>query len=72
MECLSKAHSTTVVLNWRGVPSRGESMNFLEGTSPYTSYNIVCLIIEFTSKYLCFYSLFKVRELETKDNYLTL
>jgi len=28
------------------------------------------LIIKFTIKYICFYSLFKVRGLETKGNYL--
>jgi len=27
------------------------------------------LIIKFTNKYICFYSLFKVRGLETKDNF---
>jgi len=29
------------------------------------------LIIKFTNKYLYFYSLFKIRGLETKDNHLT-
>jgi len=29
------------------------------------------LINEFTNKHICFYSLFKVRGLETKDKYLT-
>jgi len=28
------------------------------------------LIIKFTNKYICIYSLFKVRGLETKDNHL--
>jgi len=28
------------------------------------------LIIKFTNQYICFYSLFKVGGLETKDNYL--
>jgi len=29
------------------------------------------IIIKFTDKYICFHSLFKLRRLETKDNYLS-
>jgi len=38
--------------------------------SPYLPCNMESLIIKFTIKYICFYSLFKVRGLETKGNYL--
>jgi len=40
--------------------------------SPHKPYNTKRFIIKFTNKYVCFYSFYKVRALETKDNYLTL
>jgi len=36
--------------------------------SPYAPYNLESLIIKDTNNYVCFYSLFEVRGLETKDN----
>jgi len=52
-----------VVLNWApagGKPPQG-------GVSPYALYNMESLLI---NKYICFYSLFGVRGVETKDSYL--
>jgi len=59
-----KQSTTTVALN-RGVgnkfPGGRESLRLLQHGN---------LITKFTNKYICFYSLFKVRGLETKDNCL--
>jgi len=55
-----------VVLNQRA------SINFKEGASPYAPYNIENFIINLSINTFVFYSLFKVRGLDTKDNYLTL
>ena len=52
----SSVQSTSVVL------SRG-------CVRPYAPYNMESLIIEFTNKYICFYSLFKVKGGGTKDVY---
>jgi len=53
----------SVVLNLGGV-------NKFPGgrVSPYAPYNLESLIIKDTNNYVCFYSLFEVRGLETKDN----
>jgi len=36
----------------------------------YVPYNRKGLIIKFNNKYICFYSLFKIRVFETKENHL--
>jgi len=60
-----------MVLNrgWGARHPREASINFQGGARPYAPYNREGLISKLTNKYICLYSLFKVRELETKDNY---
>jgi len=53
----------------KGHASPGESINFQRSASFYALYNIESLINKFTNKYICFYNLFNVRELGTKDDY---
>jgi len=45
-------------------------INFQGCASPHAAYNMEILINKFTNKLITFYSLLKVRELETNDNYL--
>ena len=42
-------------------PPKRTSINFQGGASPYAPYKMESLIVKFTNKYICFYSLFKVR-----------
>jgi len=41
---------------------------FPGGNEPYARYDMESLIIKFTSKYTCFYSLFKVMEVILQAN----
>jgi len=41
------------------------------GSNPYDPYNMESLTIKFINKFVCFFSAFKVRGIDTKDNYLS-
>jgi len=62
--------SIAVFLNPGNEPPREASINFQGGVIPYVSYNTESLIIKLTNKYICFYSLFKVREVWNKGQLL--
>jgi len=53
-----------------GRAPQGASINYQGGANPYTPYNMEDLINEFTNKYICFYSLFKVRGAWSKGQLL--
>jgi len=61
-----------VVLNWRACLPRGEEAIKLQGGHelPFVLYNMESLINKFNSNYICFYNVFEIMGLETKDNYL--
>jgi len=52
-----------------GSAPQGVPINLKWGASPYAPYHMESFMIKFTNKYICFYNLFKVKGLETKDNY---
>ena len=52
-----------------GHASPGRWINLQRSASFYALYNMESLINKFTNKYTCFYNLFNVRGLETKDDY---
>jgi len=60
--------STRLWLSTAVVLTRGTSINFPLGASPYAPYNMESLIIKFTNKYICFYSLFEVMGAWNKRN----
>jgi len=53
----------------RGHGSPGTSINFQGSASFCALYKMESLINKFTNKDTCFYNLFNVRGLETKDHY---
>jgi len=53
----------------RGHASLGASINIQRSASFQALYNIESLINTFTNKYTCFYNIFNVRGLGTKDDY---
>jgi len=55
-------HSEKVVLNRGGCTPTGASLNLKGGASPYASHKMESLFVKFTNKYICFHSLFRVRE----------
>jgi len=68
---LSICYFRSVVLNW-GHTSPGGVKKYPEGREPlrYALWNMESLINKFINKYICFYNVFNVKGLETKDNYL--
>jgi len=52
-----------------GTPPQADVKNFQGEQSSYALYNMESLINEFTNHYICFYNLFNVIGLETKENY---
>jgi len=65
-----KSWSRAMVLNCDAPPT-GVINKFQGDVSPCTLYNMESLIIKFTNKLICVYSLFKVRGLkQVKDSYL--
>jgi len=67
---LGREHHRPVFLNWVGTPSHGGINKFPRVASPSVLYNMESLIDEFTNKCICFYNLFDVRVLETKNDCL--
>jgi len=54
---------------WEGAWPRWPTIGYRYGANPYAHYYMESLTNKFTNKYIYFYSLFKVRGLETKDNH---